>query len=100
MIKFDAELYFEAELKPYAPVVERRGPLIDIYVKLAAGDGAAWPADLTEPGALVVCDPDGQPIHYVVLEEGCDSEYGFTDREKQQLMRYMERERLLERADG
>lgn len=95
MIKYDANLLFEAELRPYRPAVERRGRLVDVYVRLEAPEGAEWPADLTEPGALIVYGADGEPIDYVVLDEGCDCEYRFTEREKEQLKQYVERERLL-----
>ncbi|PYI54486.1 hypothetical protein [Paenibacillus flagellatus] len=97
MIKFDAELMFEAELRPYRPIVERRGAYIDILLKLERG-GAEWPAELADPGALIICDSAGEPIQYVVLDEGCDSEYKFTENEKEQLRRYIETERLVERA--
>lgn len=93
MMKYDALQVFEAELHPYAPVAERRGMFVDIYVKLKPL-GADWPADLSEPGALVICRPDGEPIDYVVLDGGCDCEYRFTESEKEQLRRYVERERL------
>ncbi|TNJ67089.1 hypothetical protein FE784_05940 [Paenibacillus hemerocallicola] len=97
MIKFNAELMFEADLRPYRPVVERREPYIDIYLKLNK-DGTGWPEDLTEPGALIICRSDGEPIQYVVLDEGCDSEYRFTEREKEQLKQYVQQERLIEKT--
>lgn len=97
MIKFNADLMFEAELRPYRPIVERREPYIDIYLKLEK-NGAGWPDDLTEPGALIICRGDGEPIQFVVLDEGCDSEYRFTEWEKEQLAEYVRREKLLARA--
>ncbi|TMV42753.1 hypothetical protein FE783_36985 [Paenibacillus mesophilus] len=97
MIKFNAELMFEADLRPYRPVVERREPYIDIYLKLDKS-GTEWPADLSEPGALIICRSDGEPIQYVVLDEGCDSEYRFTEREKELLHAYVRKERLIEKA--
>ncbi|MDF2718004.1 MAG: hypothetical protein K0R28_4929 [Paenibacillus sp.] len=97
MIKFNAELMFEADLRPYRPVVERREPYIDIYLKLDKS-GAEWPADLSEPGALIICRSDGEPIQYVVLDEGCDCEYRFTEREKELLKAYVQKEHLIGKA--
>ncbi|MEF3303882.1 hypothetical protein [Paenibacillus sp. GYB003] len=97
MYKFDAGAMFEAELLPHSPIVERRGSFIDVYLKLRR-NGAEWPDDLPEPGALVICRTDGEPIDYVALNEGCDCEYRFTELEKEQLKRYVRRERLAEKA--
>lgn len=97
MYKFNAQLMFEAEIRPYRPYVERRGAFLDIYMQLDPGD-QSWPEDLTEPGALVICDEAGVPIEYVVQSEGCDCEYRFTEDEKEQLRNYMKAERLVERA--
>jgi len=97
MFKFNAQLMFEAEIRPFRAFAERRGPFLDIYMQLEP-DGQRWPDDLTEPGALVICDETGNPIDYVVQSEGCDCEYRFTESEKEQLRRYIAEQRLIENA--
>ena len=97
MMKFNAESMFEPSIRPFRPVVERREPYIDIYLKLER-QGEGWPDDLAEPGALVICRTGGEPIQYVVLDEGCDCEYRFTEQEKEQLKRYIRDHRLWEWA--
>ncbi|RKN86722.1 hypothetical protein [Paenibacillus ginsengarvi] len=99
MYKFDAGRMFEGRLQPYSPVVERRDPFIDIYMKLTIA-GVELPDDLNEPGALVICRNNGEPIDYVVLDEGCDCEYRFTELEKDQLRTYIAAERLHSKAKG
>lgn len=96
MITFNSEKYFESELHIFQPVVERREPYIDIYLRLKLIVREDEHHDLSDPGALIICNADGKPIQFVVLEEGCDSEYRFTDLEKDQLWRFVEQERLLE----
>lgn len=98
MIKFNGTSWYETPIRPFEPVVERRGALIDIQMRLSR-DGQSWPDDLTEPGAWLIFSESGSPIDFIVLNEGCDSEYKFTEEEKAQLLSYVSDNRLLSRPE-
>lgn len=75
-------VHMEAEL-------ELKSQWIHVYLQFQLAEGQSFPAGLTDPSALIVSTYEGTVIEYVVLDEGCDSEFQFTEHEKQQIATYI-----------
>jgi len=98
MYKYDGSEYRELKFASIeAHAEERDGQWIDVYFKFTPANPAHMPTELQLPSGWLICTIYGQPVQYVVLDDGCDTEYQFTEDEKQQIMSDIERTRLLER---
>ncbi|MFC0187730.1 hypothetical protein ACFFJY_05480 [Fictibacillus aquaticus] len=89
MFKYGFINYFEAQLTPMNHEIMEIGPWTNVYLSFEVADRDKLPDDLQDPGGLAVYDSDGELKDLVVLNEGTDSEYKFTDLEKEQLYRYL-----------
>jgi hypothetical protein len=89
MYKYGFINYFEAELIEMNHEIMEMGPWTNVYLSFDVADRDKLPDDLQEPAGLAVYDRDGELKDLVVLNEGTDSEYKFTDLEKEQLYRYL-----------
>lgn len=89
MIKYGDETFTDLKFAGFTARIEEQPQWMNIYLDLKFPPGTALPDDLSDPSALVICAYDGKIIEYVVLDEGCDSEYRFTDAEKQQIAAFV-----------
>jgi hypothetical protein len=89
MVKYGGTPCFEARFTAFKPEVESNGSWYTVDLELTFEPGTRLPGDLRDPSARVICAGDGTVIEYVVLEEGCDSEYQFTESEKAQISGYI-----------
>ncbi|MFC7372389.1 hypothetical protein ACFQPF_11955 [Fictibacillus iocasae] len=63
---------------------------MNVYLTFEVEPIEKLPSDLQEPSGLAVYDGDGERKEIIVLNEGTDSEYKFTDLEKEQLSLYLD----------
>jgi hypothetical protein len=98
LIKYGSDEITELQFAQIHSMVETRGQWIDVYLKLEPSSGSAGLDDIADLGALVICNAFGEIIQFVVLEEGCDSEYQFTEGEKEQISRYVKELNVIERV--
>jgi hypothetical protein len=96
MYKYDGSLYHELIFNDIHAAAEERGQWIDVYIRFKVINSDDIPSDLVEPSGLLICDKNGDPVQYVVLDEGCDTEYQFTNDEKKQIMGHIEDHDLLQ----
>lgn len=89
MIKYGDTTVTDFTFIRFDPKLEQKPQWIDIHLKLYLADGQSFPDDLNDPGALIISTYDGEVIEYVVQNEGCDSEYQFTEAEKAQIGKYV-----------
>lgn len=90
MIKYGATDYADVKFCRFYPHVEIRDEQwIDIVLKFDLEEGTTIPEDWPDPSILVVCNHRGGIAHIVPQEEGCDSEYQFSEMEKEQIRRYV-----------
>lgn len=47
------------------------------------------PEGLSDPSALIILNQEKEIVQMVVLDEGCDSEFKFTEGEQQQLTQFL-----------
>ncbi|MVP02386.1 hypothetical protein [Paenibacillus lutrae] len=69
--------------------IERRGLWIDVRLNLQAEPGQVLPEDLSDPSVYVICNLEGTIVQYILLDEGCDSEFMFTPAEKEQIAAFI-----------
>jgi len=69
--------------------VEPRGPWLDVILHLIAEPDTPLPAELEDPGVLVICSRQGLPVQVVVQDGGCDSEFQLTPSEKERIERFV-----------
>jgi hypothetical protein len=89
MIKYGDTHVQSIRFAGFAADIERKPQWVEVRLSLQLPPGTQLPDDLTEPSALVIAAYDGKIIEYAVLDEGCDSEYQFTDEEKAQIAEYV-----------
>jgi hypothetical protein len=98
MISYGATHYVEWALCELSATVENRDPWIDINIAFELEGKQNLPEDLLHPSALVICNETGYIVQIVMLNEGCDSEYHFTETEKAQLISFVREHQLWKRA--
>ncbi|MCD1257519.1 hypothetical protein B5M42_001545 [Paenibacillus athensensis] len=65
--------------------VETRGQWLDIYLRLIQEPDAPLPEELEDPGVLLICTRQGEPVQLVVQDGGCDCEFQLTPSEKERI---------------
>lgn len=91
MLKYDADPTSELFLIVESHRIEDRdGQWVDIYLTLSAEPYTSIPSDITELGALVVCNAEGHIAEIAVLDEGIDCAYRFSHAENLQIARYVQ----------
>jgi hypothetical protein len=98
MIAYGATDYVEWVFSKLFATVESRDPWIDINIAFELEGERKLPEDLLHPSALVICNETGYIVQIVMLNEGCDSEYQFTEAEKQQLASFVHEKELWKQA--
>jgi hypothetical protein len=62
------------------------GQWIHVYVSFMVD---TLPEGLSEPSALIILNQDKEIVQMVVQDEGCDSEFKFTEGEQHQLTEFL-----------
>jgi hypothetical protein len=83
--------YFEGQLKFISYDVTQVGPWYNVYLSFDIENIDVLPDGLNEPSALIVFDNDGEMQEIIAHDEGVDCEYKFTDKEKEQIVAYLEK---------
>ncbi|MBY6035016.1 hypothetical protein KUV80_00020 [Fictibacillus nanhaiensis] len=89
MYKYGFENYFEGKLNITSYDVIQVGPWINVYISFQIENVEILPEGLTEPSALAVFDQEGELQEIIAHDEGVDCEYKFTDKEKEQITKYL-----------
>ncbi len=98
MIKYDFEQYCEWKFtKIVTDDVAPRGQWLDINLSFELEEGTTLQPDLQFPSATIICTSHGDIVQILLLNEGCDSEYRFTDLEKEQLIHHVQTNEIIER---
>ncbi|EIT85617.1 hypothetical protein A374_10288 [Fictibacillus macauensis ZFHKF-1] len=95
MYKYGFENYFEASFTHLSAEVVMTQQWINVYVQFDGSEDTVYPSDLQEPSGLVVFDATGELHDMIVLNEGVDCEYKFTDREKEQLLTFIKQQAFI-----
>lgn len=82
--------YFEGHLEFHHYDVAQVGPWFNVYLSFSISNIEILPEGLSEPSALIVFDKDGEMQEIIAHDEGVDCEYKFTDKEKEQIIAYLE----------
>jgi hypothetical protein len=86
MIRYADESWSELRFTSYETSAERRDEQwVDVMLLPAVDADTPLPEDVIDFSILAVCTHRGDPMQFVTLEEGCDSEYQLTENEKEQL---------------
>jgi len=96
MIKYDGSHYKELKFASIRADADLRdGQWIDVYFDFVASVPQDLPVELRQPSGWLICSSEGEVVQFVVLDEGCDSEYLFTEDEKNQVLEYIRQNHVL-----
>ncbi|WP_134698819.1 hypothetical protein [Ammoniphilus sp. YIM 78166] len=62
------------------------GQWLHVYISFQVD---TLPEGLSEPSALIILNQENDVVQMVVQDEGCDSEFKFTEGEQQQLTEFL-----------
>jgi hypothetical protein len=99
MYKYGFMNYFEGDLHFIGHEVVQVGPWTNVYISFQITNIEILPEGLTEPSALAVYDREGELQEIIAHDEGVDCEYKYTDKEKEQITRYLSEINVLEQIE-
>lgn len=95
MIRYADERWNELRFTKFSYQVECRDEQwVDVELKVETDVDTPLPDDVIDYAIMAICTHRGDPLQFVVLEEGCDSEYQLTAEEKEQLEAFLRRDEV------
>jgi hypothetical protein len=90
MYKYGFTNYFEGKLNFTGYEIIQVGPWLNVYLSFEIENVEILPEGLSDPSALAVYNKDRELQEIIAHDEGVDCEYKFTDKEKEQIISYLQ----------